>query len=107
MNVTRKLRGALAGIMLAGAALGAVSLATPSQAQAAEVSFGIFVHDRQPPTRFERVAPPPRYYGRADWNRGHWAWMGHRWNWVAGYYGNRDHAWDHNRRADRDWDYRR
>jgi len=102
MNVSRKLRGALAGVMLAGAALGAVSLATPSQA--AEVSFGVFVNDRQPPARYERVPAPSRYYSRADWQRGHWERYGHRWHWVRGYYDHRDRDWDHDRRADRDWD---
>src|SRR5262245_9413480 len=98
MSMSRKLRGALTGLMLAGASLGAVSLATPSQA--AEVSFGIFVHDRQPPMRYERIPAPPRYYSRSDWRRGQWMWEGHRWQWHRGYYERRDHDWDHDRRAD-------
>jgi hypothetical protein len=104
MTVSRKLRGALAGLMLAGAALGAVSLSAPSQAQAAEVSFGVFVHDRQPPARYERIPEPPRYYGRADWRPGHWEWRHRRWCWERGFYGHRDRDWRYDRHADRDWD---
>jgi hypothetical protein len=101
MSVLRKLRGLVAGMALAAATLGAVSM-VPTPSQAAEVSFGIFVHDRQPPMRREFVPPPPhaRY---SSWERGHWVWSGHRWMWASGHYQVRRHAppaYDHHH-----WNY--
>ena len=100
MSVSRKLRGLVAGVALAAVTLGAVSMATPSQA--ANVSVGIYVHDRRPPARYE-VVPPPPHARYSRWEQGHWVWSGHRWVWASGHYDIRRHAppaYDHHH-----WNY--
>lgn len=97
MSVIRKLRGLAVGVTLAASTLGAVSIAAPAQAQAAEVGFGIYVHDRMPPARHEFVPPPPHArYSR--WESGHWMWSGRRWAWASGHYEIRRHAPYHGER---------
>lgn len=84
MRMSRSLRGALAGAILAAAALGTVAFAAPAEAHG--VSFQISVGDRRPPV--------PRSYHtqHVRWDPGHWERRGHHWVWSGGHYEKSRHA---------------
>jgi YXWGXW repeat-containing protein len=48
---------------------------------------------RPPPAaRYEVVPPPPAGRGEVVvWERGHWQWDGHDWDWVPGHFVERPH----------------
>jgi len=58
----------------------------PPPAAAVEI-----IAPRPPPAVRYEVAPPPPAGREVVWERGHWHWDGHDWEWVPGHFVERPH----------------